>query len=45
MVESGLLRKEGEQSRKYLINLMQKELLMSIVGKLSDEGFTGYLDK
>ena len=45
MVESGLLCKENDHSRKYLINLMHHGLLMSIIGKLSDEGFTGYLDK
>lgn len=45
LVENGLLCKESAHSRRYLINLMHHGLLMSIIGKLSDEGFTGYLDK
>ena len=45
MVSSGLLCKENSFSRKYLINLMHPEIIKSIVGKLSEEGFTGYLEQ
>lgn len=45
MLEKRLLQKNNDFSRRYLINIMHPELLMSIIGKLSEEGFTGYLDE
>lgn len=45
MLEKRLLQKTNDFSRRYLINIMHPELLMSIIGKLSEEGFTGYLDE
>lgn len=44
MLESGLLQRETENSRKYLINIMQKHILRGIIENLSKEGFTQHLE-
>lgn len=44
MLENELLQKETENSRKYLINIMQKHILRGIIENLSKEGFTQHLE-
>lgn len=44
MLENELLQKENENSRKYLINIMQKHILRGIIENLSKEGFTQHLE-
>lgn len=44
MLENELLQKESENSRKYLINIMQKHILRGVIENLSKEGFTQHLE-
>lgn len=44
MLENELLQKENENSRKYLINIMQKHILRGVIENLSKEGFTQHLE-
>lgn len=44
MVDNGLLQKETEIARKYLINLQHKYIMRGIIERLSIEGFTENLD-
>lgn len=44
MLENELLQRENKNSRKYLINIMQKHILRGIIENLSKEGFTQHLE-
>ncbi len=44
MLENELLQKENSNSRKYLINIMQKHILRGVIENLSKEGFTQHLE-
>jgi len=44
MLDSGLLQRETNNSRKYLINIKHKHIIRGIIESLSREGFTQHLD-